>query len=90
MTDEEVLAAACERLAAHGPVRLDLGVAECVTLIAVIQLASRHPAARSSPSIQEAVAIARQIQDGMAAREPDIGRLLERGWHSVFDVERPA
>jgi nucleoside-triphosphatase THEP1 len=57
-----------------------------VTLIAVIQLARRHPMAKASKSIQDAVMLARKLQDHLDGHAPGIGRLLEKGWHEVFDV----
>ena len=59
-----------------------------VQLIAVVQLASRHPGASGSPSMAAVVRMARALQDGMAERAPHLGRLLEKGWRPVFDVPR--
>lgn len=54
-------------------------------LIGVIQLATRHPCARYSPTIQRAAKVGRVIQDEIAKHSPEVGTFLERGWHEVFD-----
>lgn len=67
------------------PIVLQMTLDQAVTLIANIQLACRHPGNRG-PSRKIAEAIARVVQDAIAQESPEAGRLLERGWHQVYDV----
>jgi hypothetical protein len=68
------------------PVDLSLSVSTAVELVSVIQLASRHPAARGSPTIRRVVDLARRLHRELEIHSPELGRLLERGWHEVWDV----
>lgn len=82
----EELKAACDALNAQGPIVLELDAVLAIRLIATVQLASRHPGARVSPSIQSACTTMRLLCHAIAGREERLGRSLERGWHSAFDV----
>ncbi len=72
----------------HPTVILEVDVATAVQLIAVIQLVNRHPAAAYSESLKLAAGFARRVQEDLAKESPELGRLLEKGWHQVFDVIR--
>lgn len=69
------------------PVVLELTVAQALVLIVQLQLACRHPS-NIGPTRRTAEGIARVIQDAIGRDSPEAGRLLERGWHEVFDVPR--
>lgn len=69
-------------------ISLELEASDAVYLISVIQLASRHPTGRLSPTVQRVLTLARGLQDALAEQSPDVGRILEQGWHEVFDVPR--
>lgn len=85
-TPEEIaFTRAVERAESKGPVALQLTVTQCVNLVAVLQLVSRHPHARYSQPIQQVIGWARQIHAYLEERDEELGRLLERGWHPVFD-----
>jgi hypothetical protein len=78
-----------ERLDRIGSIEFEvsLSASTAVTVISQIQLALRHPG-NNGPSAQHARGFARALQDLLAEQDPEIGRYLERGWHSVFDVPR--
>jgi hypothetical protein len=84
----DLFARGLERAQQQGNIVVDLDVQTAVVLIGALQLACRHPAAKSSPTLRSAAEIARALQSLLAARDEELGRLLERGWHEVFDVPR--
>ncbi len=73
----------------HGthPVVLETDVISIWVLLATIQLANRHPAAATSPTIQKAVEVARGFQEALLALPfgQAIYDLIELGWHTQFD-----
>lgn len=86
MTQEEKDIAELDELLNGFPeIHIELPVEVIVSVIATIQLAHRHPMARFSRTVKEAVRFARTLQDGMDSVRPGIGRLIEKGWHEVFD-----
>ncbi|HTU18534.1 MAG TPA: hypothetical protein VMG10_10780 [Gemmataceae bacterium] len=78
--------ASLERAEAAGPLLVELSPTQAVSIIGIIQLACRHPGTRGSASRETAEAFARLMQASLERRSPDLGRLVERGWHEVFDV----
>ena len=68
-------------------VDLQLGPHPAFALVGLLQLACRHPGLQGSCRAL-AETLGRKIQAELGQREPILGRLLERGWHPVFD-ERP-
>lgn len=80
----ETVAAAVRRWQNEPPLQLPLGRWEAYCLIAVIQLALRHPA------LGEAVTVAitrvgRRLQP-MVADTPELAEIIRRGWDKAFDV----
>jgi hypothetical protein len=53
-------------------------------LCGTIQLASRHPQAKDSPSIQASVAIAKDIACALAITE-SLKEVMNRGWNPQYD-----
>lgn len=87
-TDEEIFAAEAARLDAGGYAQelvLDLG--SVLALISTLQVASRHPSARFSPTIRAALDIGHLLHDRVTSASPELARILEQGWHPVFDVD---
>jgi hypothetical protein len=78
--------AVCDRLKAMPDLQIEMRADQLFTLIAMIQLASRHPGTRGSSAAEEVIAIARDLQEKVFGPEAELDRLLERGWHEVFDV----
>ncbi|MEG5018273.1 MULTISPECIES: hypothetical protein [unclassified Microcoleus] len=79
-----------EEMAAIGraeSVLLDVPRPLIFSMISTVQLASRHPAALSSSTVQEAVELARQWQQLIfdADRFPVAAQLLEMGWNQEYD-----
>lgn len=87
MTHQE-MAVCLARAQKGGLLGVGMSVSQALSIIGTIQLASRHPSAGLSPSIQEAFRFARHLQDRVADRSPELGKFLERGWHRVFDVKK--
>jgi len=65
--------------------QVDGMTAWCV--LATIQLACRHPG-HTGPTRKIVEQFARALQDRIAPPDSELGRLAEKGWHGVFDVER--
>lgn len=84
-TDEEMEDLARRLQQMPSPLTLALTPLQAVMLLAQLQLALRHPANRG-PASQEAIQLARYVQDMLAAFDPEIGRFVERGWHGCFDA----
>lgn len=87
MTDEQLFAAGCAAAEQQGNLLIEIGAVNATCLIAIIQLACRHPGLRGSESRKYAERFARTLQEELGRRNADLGRLLERGWHKVFDVD---
>lgn len=89
MTPERLpnnLKAALQRLAADPqPIQLTMSKADAFTIIGTIQLASRHPAALTSPAIQTAIGITRQMINAIAANDNDLKMLCNMGFERQFD-----
>lgn len=86
-TDEQIFAVEAQRLNDAGwdlPVHLNATAA--IALISLVQLACRHPGVRMGGLRQDGEYLARELQQRLAESSPELGRLLERGWHEVFDV----
>lgn len=88
MTDEQLFASEVKRLEESNPPVLltaELSPTHAAIIVAQLQLACRHPGnLGAGRTIAEC--FARKLQEALAQRSPDLGRLLERGWFSVFDV----
>lgn len=84
--DEEIFVRESERIQREGFIAtLTLELRTALSLITHIQLATRHPGNRG-PASEDATLIARAIQGAIALRSPELGRLLEQGWHPAYDV----
>lgn len=89
MNDEQIikdLADAVMKSNAVGTILIEMSTEHAIALIAVIQLAWRHPTARYSPTVKQMEQMARDLQAGLATRDERLGRYLEQGWHGVFDM----
>ena len=81
MTDDEEFTEAVRSFGR--PIMLEMGAGLAVGLIGTIQLACRHP--RFTGETRRMVeGMARELQRDLEAVNPAF-RLLERGWHPVFD-----
>lgn len=69
------------------PIHIEIDAACACVLLSQLQLALRYPMNRGY-SAQEARRIADAIQEAIGRHSPEAFRLLERGWHEVYD--RPA
>lgn len=65
-----------------GLISLDSVTAICI--IVQIQLATRHPD-NIGPSREVAEKFARQLQERVAAKVPEVAKLMELGWDPDFD-----
>lgn len=77
-------------LRSHGtaPFRVITTVESTVAVIMTIQVATRHPYAYHSESIQHAIAVARRLQEALATLPtygPDLDRMIEMGWNTDLD-----
>jgi hypothetical protein len=72
-----------------GPISLGMKTLLALHLIATIQVAARHPAARMSSAIKASTELARKLQEFLALRDSRLDRYIERGWHEVFDTDFP-
>ena len=70
---------------AGGMIRVDLGPEEAFALIALLQLACRHPGCLGKPR-EVAESVGRFVQAAFARHSELLDRFLERGWHEVLDV----
>lgn len=66
-------------------IEMDAGAA--FELLATIQLASRHPLASQSQTLQHSCALARKIQEHLSVTE-NLATLCEAGWNPESDVPR--
>lgn len=80
----ETVAAAVRRWQNEPPLQLPLGRWEAYCLIAVIQLALRHPAL--GDTIASAITRVGQRLQPMAADTPELQEIIQRGWTAAFDV----
>lgn len=90
---EADLCSACEMrrvatiLARIPDIEFCVDAAGVFALIGQIQLVCRHPG-NVGRSRTWAEGFARELQNCLAVHSPELGRLVERGWHAVFDVPR--
>lgn len=69
------------------PLTLTLSPGRSAMLVALLQLTCRHPG-NLGASRDLAEEVGRRLQDALARHSEALGRVLERGWHEVFDVPR--
>lgn len=60
-----------------GPLRVELTASQAVSIVAMIQVACRHPGTRANYSREVAEAFARLLQAELGRRCADVDRLLE-------------
>jgi hypothetical protein len=84
-TPEEFSEILTRELAKCHRLKIDLPPEMAVSLIAVIQLAKRHPQAKWTKVMDTVTTFARYLQETLGESSPEIDRLLELGWHEVFD-----
>jgi hypothetical protein len=71
------------------PIQLELDAGAAFELMAVIQLASRHPAASQTGPIRRCCSLARELQKHLSATK-NLAALCEAGWDPTSDVQRTA
>jgi hypothetical protein len=76
-----------EELRTAEPIRAQIPALEAYTLLAVLQLAWRHPglSPRQRAIVEKA---GRDLQDAIARRCPFAAETLELGWNPALDVPR--
>lgn len=76
-----------DKLADVPTASFEVGPIDGFLFVSYIQLACRHPEAGgiTGKRMEE---LARIIQDALASRVPEVGELLERGWHREHDIPR--
>ena len=56
-------------------------------IVSTMQLVCRHP--DISPAHRKEIKrVAKQLQQALAAIDPRLDRILEKGWHSAYDVKK--
>jgi hypothetical protein len=73
---------AMARLNRTEPIAFTLDCMPCLQLIALLQLALRHPEA-AGPAAQVATGIAWALRDQLVEREPGIAPMIDRGWNVI-------
>lgn len=68
------------------PVVLEMSFVDAFVLICQLQLALRCPG-NNSESARLTKEMCQKLQTGLASRVPEAFAVLERGWHSEFDIE---
>lgn len=59
------------------------------SLIGLLQLTTRHPGL--PPYMKDlAKQVGRHIQSALILAHPDVADILEKGWHSAYDVKKTA
>lgn len=87
LEDAGVFLRLVKELQAAEPVRMQMPALEAYTLLAILQLASRHP--ELSPLQLDLVMKAgRDLQEAIAWRCPFAAETLELGWDPGLDVRR--
>lgn len=76
-----------DKLAGVPPASLKVSPLDCFLLASYLQLALTHPQAGgiTGKRIEE---IARTLQEALASHAPEVGEILEKGWHSKRDIPR--
>jgi hypothetical protein len=91
MPDDEVIKAITERAQLliqefKRPIIIETDIHMCLRLIATVQVALRHPAAKSSPTMQSAEKFVIDLIEKIDPQHGDIWRFMNFGFNRTFDV----
>lgn len=90
-SNEEKFLAALKRLEADPqPVSVEMAKSSLWLMLSAVQLACRHPAAKTSKTLQAAKSIASSIMRDISANDADLRMLAEMGWEEQFDEVKPS
>ena len=85
--EQQNLSAIFAKLAKLPTANLEVDAVHGFLVVCYIQLACKHPEAPKDTN-QRMEVFARTIQLALASRLPEVGPLLEKGWHREHDVPR--
>jgi hypothetical protein len=80
------LAATFQRFPANDTMQVCSTQLQFWSVVCAIQLASRHPSAIASPSLQIAIQWAREVGAALSANDADLRLLMNMGWEQTCDV----
>jgi hypothetical protein len=73
-------------LESAAPIPIEMGVKEAYALVALLQLALRHPGTVGTPTGRIGHHIARALQGRLGNIDPMISASLEQGWNQELDA----